>query len=272
MVSLETLNSPASRDRYLAIWQGFDRDLTAAGIQSYVAERRDGGFAPSTVNLHLAALKHLARQRAPVEELPKIEAIKSIPVRGVRMGTWLSTEQVSALLARHPGDQLAETRDRCILALLTGAALRRAELASLTCGHVQTLNGRCVLLDLVGKGGRVRTVPLPSWATAPLYEWLDAAGIKTGPVLRRVWHGKVSEEGLTADHIHAIVKAAGRRIGVPQLAPHDLRRTAAALSHKGGAKMTGIQALLGHSNIQTTSRYLSAVDVLADPAGDYIKL
>lgn len=272
MTSLETLNSQHSRDRYLAIWQGFDRDLTAAGIQSYVAERRDGGYAPATVNLHLAALKHLARQKAPAEEVQKIEAIKGVPQRGTRMGTWLSLEQVSILLEQLPGETIAGLRDRCILALLTGGALRRSELASLTCGHVQTLNGRCVLLDLVGKGRRVRTVPLPSWAAAPLYEWLSATKITTGPVIRRVYQGLVMEDALSADHMHEIVKAAGRRIGVPQLAPHDLRRTAAALSHKGGAKMTGIQAMLGHSNIQTTSKYLSAVDVLADPAGDYIKL
>lgn len=270
--SLETLNSPNSRERYRAIWQGFDRDLTAAGIQSYVAERRDGGYAPSTVNLHLAALKHLARQRAPVEELPRIEAIKSLPIRGVRMGTWLSTEQVTALLERHPGDQLAETRDRCILALLVGAALRRAELASLTCAHVQTLNGRCVLLDLVGKGRRVRTVPLPSWASTPLYEWLQAASVTSGPVLRRVQCRRVSEEGLTADHLHAIVKAAGRRIGVPTLAPHDLRRTFAQLARRGNAPLEQIKETLGHSSLLNTERYLGGKLDLENPACDAIKL
>lgn len=268
----ETLNSPESQRRYRSVWNAFDRDLTAAGIQTYVAELRDGGYASATVNLHLAALKHLARQKAPVEELPRIEAIKSIPQRGTRMGTWLSLEQVSALLERHPGDQLLEIRNRALLAMLCGAALRRAELVSLKCSHLQTLDGRLCISDIEGKGRRIRTVPLNSWTAEHLQEWLEAAGIREGMVWRRTYRRVVMEEALSADHVHEIVRAAGRRIGMPKLAPHDLRRTAAALSHKGGAKMQGIQAMLGHQNIQTTSVYLSQVDILKDPAGDYIKL
>ena len=268
--SLETLNAKRSREAYAAIWRNYDRELTAAGIQTYVAERRDGGYAPATVNLHLAALKHLARQNAPAAEMMAIEAIRSLPVRGVKMGTWLSLEQLGNLL--EPGPGLAGARDRCLLALLTGAALRRSELASLQVAHVQTLDGRTVLLDLIGKGRRVRTVPLPSWAILALHEWLQAAAISTGPVLRRVWKEKASAEGLTADHIHAIVKAAGQRIGVPQLAPHDLRRTFARLALKGKADLVQIQLTLGHSSIAVTDRYLKSTVDLANPACDAIKL
>jgi len=188
------------------------------------------------------------------------------------MGTWLSPEQVSALLDRRPDEALIDIRNRALLAMLCGAALRRAELVSLDCTHLQTLRGRLCITDLEGKGRRVRSMALNPWTAAHLEEWLAAASIRQGPVWRRTYQGHVMEEALSADHVHAIVKAAGARIGVPRLAPHDLRRTAAALSHLGGAKMQGVQAFLGHVNIQTTSRYLSAIDVLADPAGDYIKL
>jgi len=268
--SLETLNAKTSRDKYASIWQNFDRDLTAAGIQSYVAERRDGGYAPATVNLHLAALKFLARQKAPEAELRAIEAIKALPVRGVKMGTWLSLEQVATLLA--PACGLGALRDRCLLALLAGCALRRTELSELKFAHLQTLDGRLVILDLVGKGKRVRTVPVPSWGILALNEWQQAAAISTGPVLRRVWHGSVGEEGLSPDHIHAIVKEAGKRIGVPQLAPHDLRRTFARLALKGKADLTQIQLTLGHSSVAVTDRYLRSTVDLSNPACDAIKL
>ena len=268
--SLETLNAKSSRERYTSIWRTYDGEMTAAGIQSYVAERRDAGYAPATVNLHLSALKFLARGEAPAAERAAIAAIKSLPVRGVRMGSWLSLGQLTELLTPEPG--LAGLRDRCLLALLAGCALRRGELASLQFAHVQRLDGRLVLLDLVGKGRRVRTVPIPSWGILALKEWQAAAGIYTGPVLRRVWRGTVGEEGLTADHIHAIVKQAGARIGVPQLAPHDLRRTFARLALKGKADLSQIQLTLGHSSVAVTDRYLNSTVDLENPACDAIKL
>ena len=52
-------------------------------------------------------------------------------------------------------------RDRAILAVLLGCALRRSELAALACGHIQQREGRWVFVDLLGKGKRVRTVPIP---------------------------------------------------------------------------------------------------------------
>jgi len=270
MSFLNSLNSAHSRERYAAVWRGFDRDLTAAGIQSYVAERRDAGYAPATVNLHLSALKHLARQTAPASELAAIDAIKGMPIRGVRMGTWLSLDQVTDLLSPGPGLQAA--RDRALLALLTGCALRRSELADLKFTHLQTLDGRLVLLDLVGKGRRVRTVPVPSWGILALNSWLEMAGVTEGPVLRRVHRGTVQAEGLTPDHIHEVVRRAGCRIGVPKLAPHDLRRTFARLALKGRADLTQIQLTLGHSSVAVTDRYLKSTVDLENPACDAIRI
>jgi integrase len=54
-------------------------------------------------------------------------------------------------------------RDRAILAVLLGCGLRRSEVAKLTMGHVQQRDGRWCIVDLLGKHGRVRTVPMPTW-------------------------------------------------------------------------------------------------------------
>jgi integrase len=50
-----------------------------------------------------------------------------------------------------------------ILSLLVGCALRRHELAGLDVDGIQMREGRWVLADLRGKGGRVRTVAIPLW-------------------------------------------------------------------------------------------------------------
>ncbi|MGD0777805.1 MAG: hypothetical protein ABSC05_33875 [Candidatus Solibacter sp.] len=49
-----------------------------------------------------------------------------------------------------------------ILAVLLGCALRRSELAGLTVEHIQQRDARWVIADLVGKGGRMRTVAVPA--------------------------------------------------------------------------------------------------------------
>src|ERR1700692_408402 len=53
-------------------------------------------------------------------------------------------------------------RDRAILAVLLGCGLRRSECATLTFEHVQQRDGRWCIVDLVGKHGRVRTIPMPA--------------------------------------------------------------------------------------------------------------
>ena len=63
------------------------------------------------------------------------------------------------------------------------------ELAGLEFADVAQREGRWAIVDLVGKHGRVRTVPMPSWAKTALYDWATAAGIESGPVLRRVDKG-----------------------------------------------------------------------------------
>jgi len=54
-------------------------------------------------------------------------------------------------------------RDRAIIAVLLGCGLRRSEVAALTLKHIQQRDGRWCIVDLVGKHGRVRTVPMPTW-------------------------------------------------------------------------------------------------------------
>src|SRR5205823_7776024 len=80
-------------------------------------------------------------------------------------------------------------RDRALLCLLLGCGLRREELAMLTVEHMQQRDARWVLVDLVGKGKRVRSVPMPGWAKLAADQWASAAGITSGRLLRAVNKG-----------------------------------------------------------------------------------
>ena len=90
--------------------------------------------------------------------------------------------------------------------------------------HLQQREEHWAIVDLIGKGGHVRTVPLPDWVKSELDVWLAAAAIDRGKVFRPVHRvGKVWGDGMTEKAVWHIVKEAAQTIGVTKLAPHDLR-------------------------------------------------
>ena len=102
---------------------------------------------------------------------------------------------------------------------------------ALTLDHLQQREEHWAIVDLVGKGGHVRTVPVPDWVRTELDDWLAAAAIDRGRMFRRVNKvGRAWGDGMTVKAVWHIVKESAKRIGVAKLAPHDLRRTCARLS------------------------------------------
>ena len=83
---------------------------------------------------------------------------------------------------------------------------------------------------------------------------------------------ELMEEILLPQNIMEAVVKYGERIGVPKLAPHDLRRTFAKLAHKGRAALEQIQLSLGHASIVTTERYLGVQQDLHDAPCDRLGL
>jgi integrase len=105
--------------------------------------------------------------------------------------------------------------------------LRRHEAVALTLNHLQQREEHWAIVDLMGKGGHVRTVPVPDWVKSELEVWLAAAGIDRGKLFRRVNKvGKAWGEGMTVKAVWHIVKESAKSIGVAKLAPHDLRSSA----------------------------------------------
>ena len=146
-------------------------------------------------------------------------------------------------------------------------------MAGLEFRDVAQREGRWAIVDLVGKHGRVRTVPVPSWAKTALDGWASAAGISSGAVLRRVDKGgRVGDGPITAQAVFEAVVSYARRAGLGKITPHDLRRTFAKLAHLGRAPLEQIQISLGHASIQTTERYLGLRQNLHDAPCDRLGL
>jgi site-specific recombinase XerD len=147
--------------------------------------------APGTVNVRLAAVRRLAYEAADSGLLsPELAAgirrVKGAHKLGVRLGNWLTAEEARRLWQSPGSETLKGKRDRALLAVLLGCGLRRRELAELTLYLPQRREDHWAIVDLVGKGGHIRTVPVPEWVKQTLADWLLAAGIVTGRVFRGV--------------------------------------------------------------------------------------
>ncbi|MFZ0962614.1 MAG: site-specific integrase [Terriglobia bacterium] len=137
--------------------------------------------------------------------------------------------------------------------------------------HLQRREDHWAIVDLIGKGGHIRTVPVANWVKAALDVWMEAASISSGRVLRNVnKSGFVWGAGVTEKVVWSVVKECAAKAGIAKLAPHDLRRTCARLCHVAGGELEQIQFLLGHVSVQTTEQYLGCRQRLKNAVNDCI--
>jgi integrase len=259
-------------------WSGGTTGATALDRESVKAWLRGLEVAqssPQVRNQALAALKKLAIEAGELgwiehDAAVRIGAIKAKRISGVRTGLWLDKAQCIQLLLAPSGTTTIGRRDRAVLALLLGCGLRRSEACGCTIQQIEYRAGHMLLVNLVGKGGRIRSIAVPQWAQKTIEAWHKAAGIIDGYLLRSVDRGGTINGSLSAAAVRDIVKRYGTTIGVPRLRPHDLRRTYAKLSRLGGAPLETIQHSLGHASLKTTEIYTRTGEEAN--AGDYMDL
>jgi integrase len=229
-------------------------------------------LAPASINQRLSALRKLAREATYNGLLDPVAAqgirdIRGAKIEGTRIGNWLTKRQAEALINSPDTATLKGRRDRAMLAVMIGCGLRRDEVARLRFEDIRQREACWVIVDLRGKHGRVRSIPMPGWAKAPIDQWAASAEISAGPVLRGVNKGdRLTGDSLTRQGVWRCVAK------YSDVAPHDLRRTYAKLAHKGGAKLDQIQLSLGHASLTMTERYLGVHQDLNDAPCDYIRL
>jgi len=151
-----------------------------------------------------------------------IRRVKGSKKLGYRLGNWLTAGEARTLWQLPDPVTLKGKRDRAILALLLGCGLRRRELTELTLGHLQRREDHWAIVDLVGKGGHVRTVPVPEWVKRTIDEWLKTANMVDGKMFRCVCRtGSTWGNEMTEKVVWHVVKHYAGMIGVSKLAPHE---------------------------------------------------
>jgi site-specific recombinase XerD len=283
---LDSVSSPITKrvynlglDEFFAWYAQEPRvGFTKATVAAWRVVLEARGLGSVSINVRITAVRKLAVEAADngllAPELASgITRVKGVASKGVRCGNWLSLKQAQTLLNTPDATTTKGLRDRAILAVLLGCGLRRSEVAALTCGHVQQRDGRWCIVDLVGKHGRVRTIPMPTWVKVATDAWTSTAGVADGYVFRPVNRaGQASPVGLSEKVVWQLLQGYATAAGVAGIAPHDLRRTCAKMCRAAGGELEQIQLLLGHASVQTTERYLGTKQDLVHAPNDGIKL
>src|SRR5216684_1548195 len=196
---LNTLASPHSRRSYgyaierFIVWYcgeprlGFNRSV----VVRYRSFLESLSLSAATINLHLSAIRRLADEAAESGWLSSelaigVRRVKGVKRLGRRLGNWLTGDQAQELLNAVSQSTMRGKRDAALIGLLLGCGLRRSEAVNLRFDQLQLRESHWVIVDMVGKGGRLRTVPVPPWCKGLIDVWLRDSRVTEGKIFRRV--------------------------------------------------------------------------------------
>jgi len=168
-----------------------------------------------------------------------------------KLPTWLSEDEIQALIREPRTDTVIGLRDRALIIILYGTGIRASECAWLCESDVDLGNAT---IKVTGKGGHQRVIPL----SADVIEALQEYRMARGPVSDAQGFFQ-SREGrsMSRNAIYDRVRKHGRKAGIAKmLSPHRLRHTFATHLVKEGVDLLTISKLLGHRQLSSTQIYL----------------
>lgn len=223
--------------------------IRVAQVRGYIASAHAAGAAPKSLARRLAALRSLYRF------LLREGLARTDPAAGVRaprgprrLPNVLDADEMTAFLDL-PGGKRIAARDRAMLELFYGSALRLTELTTL---HWDALDLDQELVRVHGKGGRSRIVPLGSLAASALREWREQTEHEPAAP---VFPGRAGAP-ISPRAVQARLKILAQRQGVwKRVHPHLLRHSCASHLLESSGDLRAVQEMLGHADIATTQVY-----------------
>lgn len=219
-------------------------------------QNQTGGYLDHrTQNYYVIAirgfLKYLAKKNIKALAAEKVDLAK------VKDHTidFLSLEEISELFKACEGDSLRKMRDRAIFELLFSSGLRVSELVGLNRDKV---NLKKKEFSVLGKGSKVRIVFISDEAVVAVEKYLEKRADVDPALFIRIKKNFAKEDNLrlTPRSIQRLIKKYAVRAGIiKKVTPHVLRHSFATNLLQNGADIRSVQALLGHSSINTTQIY-----------------
>ena len=254
----------ATADKYASHWRTHVEPrwgnvklmaITAWDVDAWVADMARAKVGATTANQSIRLLRHMLSDAA------RHRLIKADPTTNARLpkipkhvDRFLSLAEYDALQAA-----LSTDVDRCIVRLMAFAGLRFSEVAGLHSHRVDLQRERLIVVETLRRDGSIkgspksaagqRFVPLGAELSAMLMPLLSEQGLVFPGLTYTNWRRRVFVPA---------VEAAG--LALPYPTPHDLRHTFGSWLAEANVSPTDIMALMGHSTLRATERYLHSSD------------
>lgn len=246
-------------------------DLTKVSpreMEEFIALERVRGLAESSIAREVVAVRNAVEFSC--KETRVLNPIKDVkpPRVKARLPKALSLTEITDLIAatQSTGNSHA-LRESAIVELLYGTGARISEIVALNVHDVMKMDGgELSSIRLAGKGGKIRVVPLGSFARTALEQYL----IRIRPALVKSDREALflNDRGgrLSRQTMWKMVSEAARRAKIStEVSPHSLRHSYATHLLDGGADVRVVQELLGHASVTTTQIYtLVTIDKLRE--------
>lgn len=233
------------------------RDVQLADIRGWLAHMAQSGKSRSTLARRGAAIRTFfawAHRTGLVEHNPALRLASARPAS--TLPEVLPVDDVSLLLdvaqTRADSGDPFDLRDWAMAELLYATGIRVGELTGV---DVDDLDLAELTVRVMGKGSKERVVPFGIPAMTALSAWLDTGRMACAP---RDPHALfVGRRGARVDQrqVREVIHTLAAVAGVPDIAPHALRHTAATHLLQGGSDLRTVQEVLGHASLNTTQRY-----------------
>lgn len=249
-------NTVAAYRRDLSQYGAFldGRPASADLIESWMAEMRDRGLAPTTIARKVAAVRGFHRFEVVEGEAERDPGAQvESPARPRALPKALDVDETLRLLDGIELTSDAGVRDSALLEFMYASGCRVSETVALDLADLDLVDGIAIV---TGKGRKQRLVPIGSSAVAAIERWLprrlELARGRHDAVFLNLRGGRLTRQG-----IHGIVTKRAERAGIDpaRVSPHVLRHSAATHMVEGGADLRSVQEILGHANVSTTQIY-----------------
>jgi len=224
-----------------------------ADLRDCFRRQQQAGRSPSSINRAIAAARSFCRF---LYEEGRLETNPAQALRSIRLGPplapkHLTVAEVERLLSRPSPDTPVGRRDRALLTLLYNTGLRVGELCGLSRDDVRLPAEGWGALQVVGKGRRLRRLPINRPAADALLAYLADRNDDSPALFLNRSGGRFSVRGI-ALLVNRYLRAAGV---TDRSGPHVLRHTFATHALRARPNLRAVQELLGHAWVTTTQRY-----------------
>jgi integrase/recombinase XerD len=230
--------------------------MTLEDMQIFITELSRTGLGPASQARLVSALRSFfrsLRMEKLVEEDPT-ELLES-PRLGRKLPTFLSMNEIDAMIKAIDMSRPMAHRDRAILETLYGCGLRVSELCGLRLSKLHFDEG---FIRVVGKGDKERLVPIGPEAMKRIEHYRDGERVhlparkQTEDILFLNFRGGQLSRVSVFNRVKGLATLAGIR---KTISPHTFRHSFATHMVEGGADLRAVQEMLGHASITTTEIY-----------------